>query len=174
MSEAFIVDALKTALDFEEKGRNFYTKTAATVTDPLSQKLFQTLASDEVKHAEKINAIYQALSKDQPLPEGNPVHQAHLEEHVKAFFEDHKSALSKGASNLEGYEFAMEMEKTGIDMYEKFAGQTEHEGERTFYQFLIKEEREHLEALKNVYFFLTDSGDWLQEDESKHWNWMNL
>jgi rubrerythrin len=174
MVETFIPDALKTALDFEEKGRNFYSKTAETVSDPLSKELFKTLAEDEIKHAEKIRAIYQGLSQEQPLPEADVSHQHQLEAKVRKFFEAHRSEITKETSNIEGYEFAMEMEKTGVEMYRKFADQTDHAGEKAFYQMLIKEEMEHLEALRNVHFFLTDAEDWLAQDESQHWNWMNL
>ncbi len=68
----------------------------------------------------------------------------------------------------------MEMEKKGIKAYNDFLNQTDNEAEKKFFVRLIEEEKKHLEALENVYSYITATGDWLKDEESKTWNWMNI
>lgn len=166
--------ALKAALEFEDKGKNFYLKTANAAADPLSQRLFNTLAGDEERHAERIREIYAALDKNQPWPVHTPAAQGRLEREIRGFFDSNRGALNRETQQIEGYEFAIKMELTGIELYTKFARETDDPQEKSFFEALLVEERSHLEALRNVHFFLTQPGDWYEQDESRRWNWMNL
>ncbi len=174
MSDPSQPNALTVALEFENRGRDFYARTAAEATDALSRKLFTTLGEDEVRHAEKIREIFSALSQGGVWPEPTAARQSRLESVIRSFFETNRDKLTPSSDHIAGYEFAMQMEKTGIDMYERFSRESENDAEKKFFAALLGEERGHLEALRNVYFFLTSPGDWYQEDESHHWNWMNL
>jgi rubrerythrin len=166
--------SLSVALDFEEKGRRFYVKTAAEVTHPLSRTLFQALAEDEVRHAERIHAIYTALTAGQSWPDPSLGAGHRLEAELKTFFEANRAGLGQKTTQVEGYEFAMKLERTGVELYTKFAREAQDPKERAFFETLAGEERGHLAALDNVHAFLTQPGDWLQSDESHRWNWMNL
>jgi rubrerythrin len=167
-------DAYVAAMDFEEKGWQFYRRTAETVTDPLSRKLFQTLAKDEKRHQERIREIYARLQSGTGWPTPQTSRRVEMETEIQSFFQENRSRLRREATNLAGYEFAMSMEKTGIELYRRLVRETTQTSEREFFEALLAEELLHLEALRNVHFFLTQPGDWLQEDESRHWNWMNL
>lgn len=166
--------SLTVALNFEEKGQKFYLKTAAEVDHPVSRTLFQALADDEVRHAARIREIYAELSRGRSWPEPSLGAGHRLEPEIKAFFERHRKDLNEKAAPLNGYEFAMKMERTGVELYTKFARESSDPGERAFFEALAGEERGHLAALENVHAFLTRPGDWLQEDESRRWSWMNL
>jgi rubrerythrin len=67
----------------------------------------------------------------------------------------------------------MEMEKKGYETYAKFLKEAKTEEEKAFFKWILNEEGEHLAAIANVYAYLTGTGGWLEEDESKTWNWMN-
>lgn len=167
-------DALKVALEFEEKGRVFYDKTARQSEDALSQKLFSTLAQDEITHAERIREIFQSLEHGGAWPPVSAQRAQSLEGEIHGFFNLHRQNLRKTAEPLEGYEFAMNLEKTGIEIYEKFSKETGNPQEKKFFLALIEEEKQHLEAIQNVYFFLSQTGDWNEQEESRRWNWMSL
>ncbi len=165
--------ALTVALNFEEKGRKFYLKTAAEVQHPLSRTLFQALADDEIRHAARIREVHAELNRGRSWPEPALGAGHRLEPEIKAFFERHRGDLGENPTQLSGYEFAMKMERTGVELYTKFARESADAGERAFFEALAGEERGHLAALENVHAFLTGPGDWLQEDESRRWSWMN-
>ncbi|WP_066353804.1 ferritin family protein [Fervidicola ferrireducens] len=89
------------------------------------------------------------------------------------FFQLEESERKMPLDHIEGYKLAIEMEKRGYEMYKKFYSEAESEGEKKFFEALMKEELEHLNSLDNVYRFLTGTEIWYSEEESKVWNWMN-
>ncbi len=169
-----VPDALTAALDFEVQGRKFYLRTAEQASDPLSRKLFQTLAEDELRHQERFQQIFSRIQQGATWPQPAPAHATLVEEEIHGFFAANRETLKPGTTTLEGYEFALRLEKTSIELYSKYARESGSAAERAFYEALIAEERGHLEAIQNVHYFLTQPGDWYQEDESRHWNWMDL
>ncbi|MFI5142998.1 MAG: ferritin family protein [Thermoanaerobaculales bacterium] len=50
--------AVKIAMDREEKARQFYLKSAATVADPGVKKMFEFLAREEARHFELLEREY--------------------------------------------------------------------------------------------------------------------
>jgi rubrerythrin len=173
METPAIPEIIKTALDFEEKGRAFYTQQAQTVKDVLSRKLFATLAEDEVRHAQRIREIYAGLNTPQSWPKDLGPHR-NLQADFKAFFVAHQRELKPGSTQLQGYEFALQMERRSVELYRQAVTQSRNDRERAFFSALAEEEKNHLEAIQNVHYFLTQPGDWYEQDESQRWNWMNL
>ena len=166
---------LKLALTWEVKGTQIYLDLARRAENPLSRKLFYSLAKQEIDHAERVNNIYDALQtktlnwQNIPLTKLPPI-----ENELKRLFTNLKRrGLNKKAANTKGYESAMEMERKSYAMYQKFAGQSENVLEKDFFQQLMKEEAAHLTSLQNVYYYLTRTREWFQEEESKVWSWMN-
>jgi rubrerythrin len=164
--------ALKFVLDFEAKGVEAYLKLAAKTENLLGKKLFYSLAAEEIEHARKADEFYGSISE---MPDFKPVEAAPLEEIIKEFFvKMERAELEKGAENIKGYELAMELERKGYSAYEKYLKDSKTKEENKFFEWILGEEKEHISAIANVYSYLTGTGDWLQEDESRVWNWMNL
>jgi rubrerythrin len=164
--------ALSFVLDFEAKGVEAYLKLAAKTENRLGKKLFYSLAAEEIEHARKADEFYGGISAK---PGFKPVEAAPLESIIKGFFEKmEKTDMKKGGENVEGYELAMELERKGYAAYEKLLNDAKTDEEKKFFKWILSEEKEHLSAISNVYSYLTGTGDWLQEDESRVWNWMNL
>jgi rubrerythrin len=165
-------NALKFVLDFEAKGVGAYLKLAAKTGNALGKKLFYSLAAEEIQHAKKADEFYGGISKNSVL---TPSGILPLEITIKDFFEKmEKAAFKKGSENVEGYELAMELERKGYEAYNNFLKNSKTEEEKAFFKWILNEEKEHLSAIANVYYYLTGTGDWLQEEEGKTWNWMNL
>jgi rubrerythrin len=169
------VTPLEFALDFEAKGTSMYLELAKKTINPLGKKLFYSLAMEEVAHAQKIDEISMKLKSQTGASSlGDPALPG-VEEQLKEFFKNaSKQELSKGSEDIKGYELAMEMERKGYKTYNDFMVNAKSDTEKQFFQALLGEEKKHLEALSNVYNYLTKTGDWLQEEESKVWNWMNF
>lgn len=165
---------LEFVLEFERKGVEMYLKLASEVENTFGKELFYTLASEEVQHARKADKIYtemRARGAGAVAPEGP---RTSLETKIKAVFDALKPARpDKGTDNIKGYELAMKVEKEGYGIYKGFLKTVKTAEEKEFFTQILKEEKEHIDAIANVYQYLTNSGDWLQEEESKTWNWMN-
>lgn len=162
---------LEFALDFERKGTLLYLDLAKQVKNPLGKELFYLLAAEEVQHARKADELF---SKAVPAPKAAAQVQG-VEERLKGFFGAVKPGkIDKATDNIKAYELAMQMEREGYKAYAGFAKDAPTQEERGFFQKMLAEEHAHLDAIANVYNYLTNIGDWLQEEESRTWNWMNL
>jgi rubrerythrin len=166
--------ALEFAYDFELKGVNLYMKLAAAIDNVLAKEVFYSLAKQEVDHARRIDEIYAGLKSNKGWRTASMTKLPAMEKEIKKFFSGASRAqLKKGAENLEGYEMAMRMERKGYIAYKEFFASAQTQGEKAFFRQMMAEENGHYETLANVYAYLTNTADWLQEDESRTWNWMN-
>lgn len=173
-SGARALGPLDFARNLEVKGATLYLKFAVDAENLLSKQLFYSLAVEEIEHAKKIDEIYTALRNNQgwqPAAATLPSVESKLK---KFFAQAGKTDFKKDASSAVSYELALEMERSSFRAYTDFYNQTQDATEKEFFKRLLSEEQEHIDALTNVYYYLTDTADWLQEDESHIWNWMNL
>ncbi|MDD5686267.1 MAG: ferritin family protein [Elusimicrobia bacterium] len=169
------IKSLEFALDFEIKGTILYLKIAKKTKNILSKQLFYSLASQEVNHAKDVEEIYEQIkvNNNSELDMSKSVFS--IEKEIKEYFIRAKNIdLKKDSENVFGYDIAMEMEKKGYSAYANFRENAKNDLEKDFFGQLMKQEKEHLDSLSNVYFYLTKTGDWFQEEESKTWSWMNL
>jgi len=168
------LDALKIAHGFEVKGTIFYLETAIKAKTQLEKKLFYSLAQEEVQHAQKIDELFGQLSEGGKNKITFSVDTENVEKQIRDFFKTEKiKGMKRKASNIAGYETAMAIEKKSIAAYSAMFIKATDPTEKKFYQMLVDQENKHLDAIMNVYYYLTDHGDWFQEDEGRVWNWMN-
>jgi len=169
------IGSLEFALDFETKGTLLYLKLARETNSIITKQLFYSLASQEVDHAKRADEIYEMLKKDKGWDSIKSQNLPPVEVALKDFFEKAKNIeLKKDSENLSGYKLAMEMEEKGYSAYSGFYNGSANQSEKSFFKQLMAQEKEHLDSLRNVYYYLTKTGDWFQEDESKIWSWMNI
>ncbi len=156
------------ALLFEESGIKFYRELAAETDNPLSKKLFASLAEQEKYHAEMIKN-YQANKEYKKIIFDS------IEETVRNIFNElGKELIGKDVEHIAGIEKAMKMEKAGYDLYTDAYNSSQNNEDKAFLKFLIDMEKEHYEALANLHYYYTDTANWIAEDEAQVWNWMNL
>ncbi len=157
------------ALDFERKGTVLYLELASKVKNPLGKNLFYALAKQEIDHAKRIEEFNTAGEGHVYLAGYEKTNS--IEEELKSFFKRVKESSVK--DNLDAYETAMQLEKESYGAYERFLKEAEDASERKLLEFLLSEEKNHMEAIANVYSYLSETSDWLERDESRTWNWMN-
>jgi rubrerythrin len=166
---------LEFALQLEVKGTALYMKLATAAENPLSKKLFYSLAAEEIAHAAKVDEIFHRLQHNEGWETIRSKNLPSLASELKSFFQrSSRAELLRGAANVAGYELAMNMERKGYKAYSDFHAQAVDATEKAFFKELMAQEKEHLDALANVYSYVTQTDDWLQEEESRVWNWMNL
>lgn len=165
-------DALQASLGLEQKGYDHYKKALEDTKNPLTRKLFATLADQEMEHMRRIRELFEKGDKgtsDATIP-GEA-----LEMMVKGIFNeftrDDRSGWEMDVGSA--YEHAMHLEQESIDMYGSFAAESKDDSEKQFFQALTIEEVKHLTALQNVYHYLKATPDWFESTESETWNWMN-
>lgn len=167
-----VPDVIQQALQFEERGADYYNDEAQKAKNPLVKRLFSSLAIEEKQHQERIQEIYTALMSGKKWPE--TVVSDSLEVSIRGYFSGLGEEERRVAENTDALLVAIEMEKKGHAMYRDAAARTAETLEKEFFSAMQKEELDHLEALQNVYYYLTNTEDWFSEEESKTWNWMTF
>lgn len=163
-------ELLMKAVEFEREGHREYRELARCTGSVLGRQLFETLAAEEMDHVRRIEDIYNRL-----VGTGgqlNPSPRRKLEDRMRESFED-LTCRHRDIDNVEGLELAMDRERRALAMYREMMDRVDDPAAREFVAKLLAEEWEHLEALKNVHFYLTSTGQWFDGEEIRRWNWMN-
>ncbi len=147
MEKSKAIDGLKTALQTELNGIEFYRMAAEKTDDPKGKKVFEMLATDECMHFEVLQKQYASLVKKNEwqnidigeaaaLEGESPIFSAQLKERLKGkHFE--MTALSIGAM----------LESNSIDFYRKMKEENDDPAAIQLYGQLQKWEHGHLEAI---------------------------
>jgi rubrerythrin len=155
-----ILAGLRTAIEAELTGYNFYQNAAQTTSDPQGQETFRRLSEEEIGHFHYLRHQYKSvlekgaydfskqLLKPAHQETGHPIFSAAIKERIKeSHFE--VSVLS----------IAMKLEMDAANFYRTCAQKSQDPQVKKFYSELAEWEDEHfktfeqeLEALKEEYF----------------------
>lgn len=155
------MNAVEIAMKMETDAIEFYREAAERTSHTVGKKMFLSVAEDEKRHLKMLGDILKGL--DIKAADASPM------KNLKSVFESHKDEMMKRAEatgdDLEAFKIAMEMEKEGLEFYQKTAGQTKDPKEKALFERLSKEEEEHYRAFSNTHFFLKDTGSWFMWEE---------
>ena len=147
MERSKAIEGLKTALQTELNGIEFYRMAAQRTEDTKGKQAFQMLADDEVKHFNVLQQQYSALiensgwrkidlGKMTEFAGESPIFSDELKDRVKGkHFE--VTALSIGAL----------LESNSIDFYREMKERSDDPNAREMYEKLQQWEQKHLEAI---------------------------
>lgn len=163
----YYCEALKAAIAFEQQSEKFYQDSIHKVQDEFAQKTLQFLANEERHHIEKINQANEAITNKS----GDFALDAHcqsdlperIEKHLKEPFSKETSKIQPQISDIEIYDLALDMEKTGYDTYKAHYQQSKDEKTRMLLEFLIKEESIHYELLTSTKKYLEDPSYYFED-----------
>ena len=164
-----IARALEIALQMEIEGKGFYHKAGERSDNLLAKNLFQRLDADEDVHIQKINEIYEAIKSRAEWPEKETTfeHEKSLRSMFREAIEGMDKEVKASSSELEALKMAMIMEDKSYSLYKSRDEEAASAAEKSFYQALTAEEREHYLALLDSYEYLTDPQGWFIQKE--HW-----
>ena len=164
------IQALETALQMEIEGKEFYHKAGQTSHNPLAKKLLQRLAEEEDVHIEKVNEIYEAIKNRARWPEKETTfkHEKSLRNVFREAIEGMDREVKTSSTELEALKVAMNMEDRSYSFYRSRDEEAASPTEKSFYQALTAEEREHYLTLLDSYEYLTDPQSWFTKKE--HWS----
>lgn len=161
--------ALKTALQMEIDGKEFYQKSGAKSSNLLVKRLFQHLAEQEDIHYRAIEEIYQRVTNRQAWPEKETPFAG--DKSLRNVFREAIDSLGKKAQatsgEIEAIKTAMQMEDRSYSFYRSRSEEANSLVEKVFYQALTAEERSHYLALVDSYDYLSDPPGWFTKTE--HW-----
>jgi rubrerythrin len=155
------MDALEIALKMETDAIKFYSEAAKKTNYPAGKKMFETISQDEKRHLEMISQIIKGLQVT--AKDVSPM------KNVKTVFESMKNEMLKKAAattdELEAFKIAMQMEKEGMEFYQKTLAKAKTDKEKALLERLIQEEQQHYAIFSNSYQFLANTGNWFMWEE---------
>ena len=141
--------ALKTAIEAELTGHEFYKNEAKTTDDPNGKAAFERMAVEEMKHFEYLRHQYRAvleqgtydfskeLARESQEHEGSPI-----------FSEAIRARLKDSHFEVSALTIGMKLEFDAVKFYESCAQKAADEKARQLYLDLAEWERGHYEAFK--------------------------
>ncbi len=161
------LDALNTAIQMEVDGKKYYQKMSEKSLSRLGRQLFQTLASEEDTHRRKFEEIYKAMRDKkswQQVPDFIPDGGKKLRT-IFAAASDEPSKLKSPSTELDAVKTAVDMESKTYDFYNMQAGKSTSAFEKSFYEIVAREEREHHLVLLDYYEYLKNPAGWFVKKE---------
>ena len=161
------LEALQYAVQMEIDGKKYYEKASQESANKLGKDLFQWLATEEDKHRQRFEEIYQAIKNRQTWPEIDI--QLASGERVSTLFSKALEAADpdvKGVTaELHAIDEAMDMENKTHSFYKLQGEKATYNPERKFYEALAAEERGHYLALIDYREYLIDPPGWFRKME---------
>jgi rubrerythrin len=152
--------ALKTAIEAELTGHEFYKNAAQSTDDPNGKAAFRRMAAEEMKHFEYLRHQYRAVLKQGGYDFSKSlVREPHEHGTSPIFSEDIRARIKDSHFEVSALTIGMKLEFDAVKFYESCAQMAEDEKARQLYLELADWERGHyeafqqeLEALKEDYF----------------------
>lgn len=150
-------EALKKAIELEERGYAFYSQCAEKTKNSEGKEMFSYLAREEVKHMEKIRELSEGGSIDRGIvvniPDMAEVEFDVFERKVPGGEAD-EEADALGALNI-----GVRAEKNSIKLYSGLVEQCGGGVCRDFFARLVGEEQKHLSILEAEADSVTETGN---------------
>ena len=160
---------LKTALEMETKGHQFYTRTLQTCSNPPGREIFQMLLEDEVHHTAIIQTIYDSLVGGREwsgeLAKMEALEHEDLGGVFRALAAKHGDRITASTSDLEALEVGIDFEKKAVIFYQDALDEATDGLEQRFVKRMIAEEKTHVQVLTDMKLYLTQPQAWFQMQE---------
>jgi len=134
------------AMKMELDGKAYYEKLASETSDTGLKAIFTSLAADELKHFETIQAI--KVGSNWVMKESDVLSSA------KNLFEkliSDKTSAAGLKKSLDGYQYARKIEADSVTFYEDAASKESNATARQLLLRIAGEEKEHYTILDNLY-----------------------
>ena len=161
------LEGLKTAIQMEIDGKEFYRKASRASRNQLGKKLLGTLADEEDIHRMNFEGIYEAIRRKKAWPSTDyqPDGGRGLRTIFAVAIETMKEDFKAIPSELGAIETAMDMENKTYDFYTSRAQKATYGAEKDFYNAVAVQEKEHHRVLLDYYEFLKNPAAWFVQKE---------
>ena len=160
--QSIALEGLKTAIQMETDGKQFYLKASQKSGNEAGKKLLAELAAEEDLHRQKFEEIFESIRDKNAWPavsfrtDGG----SHLRTIFSRAIEQAVKSFKAPGSELEAVQTAANMEGKTYDFYVSQSQSTAYPAAREFYEALAAQEREHQLILLDYQEFLKDPNGW--------------
>lgn len=154
------MNTLDYAISMELDGEKYYREQALLNQDNELFTVCNLLAEEEKRHAELL-----ALKK-QNLP--YTLRASEFLENAKNIYTGSKGIVaekSQAPNQHDFYRSVCDMEQKSIDLYQGLLSEAENDEEKQLFEYLIKQEKQHLEAFEDMSRMLENASWWVESAE---------
>jgi rubrerythrin len=161
------LEALKTAIQMEIDGKQFYLKVSRESGNELGKELLRSLAGEEDIHRKKFEEIFENIRTEKSwLPvDFRPDRGKRLRTIFIRASDKTGSNLKALTTELEAVETARGMEVKSYDFYKRQSKKAMFTAEKDFYETIAAEEQGHQLILQDYYEYLTNPAGWFVKNE---------
>jgi rubrerythrin len=161
------MNALKFALQNEQKERDFYLANARRTKNLAGKNMFKQIADEEKEHFDVLKKLHDQWEKKQKWPATIPLKvKKSLAGSILKSMSGKKSARLRGdEDDLKAIRTALDFEARGMALYTKLENESTDPKEKKFFNLIAGIEREHFLSLRETEEFLTDPASWYQNME---------
>jgi rubrerythrin len=161
------IAALRTAIQMEIDGKEFYRKASRASANKLGRNLLNKLAEEEDTHRKVFENIYNDIraKKSWPAEQFKPDGGRGLRTIFARALEDGDRNVKAIPTELDAIQTAMTMENKTYDFYKKRGGLATFDAEKQLYEALAIQEEEHHRVLLDYYEFLKNPAAWFVQKE---------
>ncbi len=155
------MNILECTIKMKKETRTHYERLAESVTDAELKRLFTLLAAAENEHIEKLVALKDDMNSldtesFKELDENVCVYSPHI---------DPRHLAESLKNDPDAYRHVVREEEETIEFFEQLSDQAASEQLKRICHLLADKEREHLEMLENIYFFVEEPRTYLEWGE---------
>lgn len=161
-----VCEVMLKAIELEIDSEHFYTNAANESSNPLAKRTFEALAGWETEHQKLLKDVFEkaeATGSCPALTELDPDQQDMVSEAATIFktaLDDVADTLAHDPTMTGAYAIAMQKERSAIAFYNARLDEAQDDAERQLYQFLLDQERGHLNLLATTEEYLNDTKYW--------------
>ena len=161
------LNALKFALENEQKERDFYLANARRTKNLAGKNMFKQIADEEKEHYEVLKKLHDQWEMKKKWPTTVPLEvRKSLAGSILKSLSDKKAARLKGnEDDLKAIRTAIDFEARGMALYTKLEKESIDPKEEKFFNLIASIERQHFLSLCETELFLTDPATWYQNME---------
>lgn len=150
--------AIDRAVEFEEHGKDFYEKAMNAAQNESTRDIFKKLVDDEKEHLQWLQKVQDKLRRTGQLPEEDTID---VDRNFEMYFQEAKEKVDFNsrftANEMEALEFAINLEKKGIKMYQELRDKAESLNEKALYETLATWEENHKKQLEDIYAYYEEN-----------------
>lgn len=150
---------IRSAINDEVSGQRFYSDAVYSCIDPWAKEVFATLVQEEEEHTRLLLLQYESLTVDGRWldPEAALADNAEVDitrfsfpegEPAETLFQP-SQAIDRRSDDLTALAYGIDMERRAIDLYGRGAAESTDQAARNTYEYLVDQETEHYQQLKN-------------------------
>lgn len=159
-----VKDAIKTAIQMEKDGYDFYNKAAAQTSSDMGRDIFKSLATDELLHLEVFEKLFDdKVGKDEWY---DLVNTSAKYTDIPIFPTDLKKieGANPDTNEIDALRIAMDSEQKAIEWYTKIRENSSDDQVNEIIDEIINQEKNHYNILEGEFHHINSTGYWFEFD----------